>query len=325
MSVAFFFCVSGYLMTRSVYRAQPYSGDGLGRDTVLFMVKRIKSIFPWYFVAWIMSFFLLCIYYGLDYMVQGKTLIESIFPTFLIYMAGFDGFEVVGAIWYLSAMYLCMPLIYMFLRAKRDAFIWVIAPLLSLFLYGYMQKVYGGFGIGTTWIGFCYGGIIFAVAGLSSGCFCYGVSEWIRRQALTILSRAIVTVLDIGIFFGCLILMQICPEGAMNATVAFLLVIVVTISFSEKSYSTTFFNKYCSSPLVRELSIAIYLCNGRTFFILMRYFPDLQSYEQRLFLYVLFTLAISIVCVISVRMMRKWYQKYGNALIHRLFLQTERS
>ena len=120
-------------MSRSAFRAGPCSQSELGRETVKFMLRKIKNILPWYLFAWISSYIILCAYYGFDLRTQAKMLGESLFPTLLVYMAGFDGFEVVGAVWYLSAMYLCMPVIYVFLRTKKDLFVWVAAPLLTLF------------------------------------------------------------------------------------------------------------------------------------------------------------------------------------------------
>lgn len=243
------------------------------------------------------------------------------FPTLLVHMTGLDGFEVVGAIWYLSAMYLCMPMLYAIMRANKNLFVWVIAPLLTLFLYGYMHKVYGGIWIATVWTGICYGGIIFAIAGLSCGCFCYGVSEWLRCKSLTKLSRILISFLNWGMFILCLVLMQIHPNTTIDTTIAFLFALVVIMSFSRKSYTTIFLNRFCGTPLIREFSIAIYLCNARSYFILLKYFQELQSYELRLLLYVLFTMLLSFLCVIVVRLGKRWYAKHGRAIFQRLFLQ----
>lgn len=322
MSVAFFFCISGYLMARSACCSGPYSYDNLGRDTVKFMLRKVKNILPWYLFAWSASFFLLCVCYGASFMTQARMLVESIFPTLLVNMTGLDGFEVVGATWYLSAMYLCMPVLYVLLLTRRDLFIWVVAPLLTLFLYGYMQKVYGGV-IGATWIGLCYGGILYAIAGLSCGCFCYGVSAWLKRQQLTRLSRILISFLDFGTFIVCLILMQTHPGGAMNATIAFLFAVVVVMSFSGKSYTTVFFNRFCACKLIREFSIAIYLCHGRAAIMVTTYFSELQSYQLRLLLYLMFALLISILCMVGVQLVKNWNRRYGSAAFYRLFVQME--
>ena len=324
MSVAFFFCISGYLMSRSAFRAGPCSQSELGRETVKFMLRKIKNILPWYLFAWISSYIILCAYYGFDLRTQAKMLGESLFPTLLVYMAGFDGFEVVGAVWYLSAMYLCMPVIYVFLRTKKDLFVWVAAPLLTLFLYGYIHKAYGGFGIGTIWIGFCYGGVIFAAAGLLCGCFCFGVSEWLRRQRLTKFSCILISFLDMGTFIVCLILMQIRPDGAINATMAFLFAVVVTASFSGKSYTTNFFNRFCNSALIRKFSIAVYLCHGRVALILTKYFPDIESYEVRLSLYLVASFLLSVLCVVIVELVRSCCRERGRMAFYYLFFEKEK-
>lgn len=324
MSVAFFFCISGYLMAAHAFRAAPISKDKLGSDTVKFMAGRIKRILPYYMFAWIFSYILVSIKYGFGLKVQARMLVDSLFPTLLIYMAGFDGLEVVGAIWYLSAMYLVMPTLYAFLRARKDLFVWVVAPTITLFLYGYMHKVFGGIGLSTDWIGLCYGGILFAIGGLSCGCFCYGVSEWLKRQPLSKFSHVLVSLLDMGMFIICLIIMQVYPASKISATVAFLFAVVVIASFSGQSYTTEFFNRFCSSPLIGEFSVAIYLCHGRVMILLPEYFPDVQSYEGRMLLYVLFALLSGTLCVIAVRLGKSWYQKGGHTAVRRLFL-TEKN
>lgn len=318
MSVSFFFCISGYLMAAHVFRAAPLSTDNLGSDTIKFMVRKIKGILPYYLFAWILSYILLCVHYGFALKTQANMLSNSLFPSLLIYMAGFDGFEVVGAIWYLSAMYLCMPVLYALLRAKKDLFMWVIAPLTALFIYGWMQKVHGGIGTSTVWMGLCYGGVLCAAAGLSCGCFCYGVAEWLKRLPLNKFSCLVVSFLDLGTFIVCLILMQ--TAGSMSATVTFLFAVVVATSFSGKSYTTGFFNRFCSSSLIGEFSIAVYLCHGRVMVLLPRYFPEVQSYEGRMLLYLLLALLSGVLCVIVVRLGKSWYKKCGCAAFRRLFL-----
>lgn len=309
MSVALFFCISGYLLAGSTSYVSMSSQDKLGRETVKFMLQKIKKILPYYIFGWAAAYIIVGICSGFGLIGQAKVLLNSIFPNLLIHMTGLDGFEVVGAVWYLSAMYLCMPVIYVLLRTKRDLFIWVFAPLLTLFLTGYMHKVYGGFGVVWTWTGFCYLGVIYAVAGLSCGCFCYGVSEWLRRQSLSKFSRILLSFLDFGIFILCLILMQLCPEGAMQATVSFFFAIVVIASFSEKSYTRKFFDRFCNTPLMGEFSIAIYLCHGRIYTVIQKFFPTLQSIRLRFLLYVMFSLLLSVLCVLVVRLVKRLLSK----------------
>ena len=324
MSVAFFFCVSGYLMAGSASRAGLCSQDKLGRETVKFMLRKIKNILPSYLFAWIVGYIVTVdMFYGRGLIAHGKALLETLFPSLLLHMTGLGGNEMVGAIWYLSAMYLCMPIIYVSMRTKKDIFMWVGAPLITLFLCGYMHKVYGGFGVVMNWTGFCYIGVLYAAAGLSCGCFCYGVSEWLREKPLTKFSRILVSFFDLGIFILCLILMQIRPELAMHATVMFLFAIVVIMSFSGQSYTTEFFNRFCGSPLIPEFSIAIYLCHGQVYHILQKYFPELQGYRLLFLLYLCFSLLLSVMCVIVVRGGRNWYQKYGRTVMRRLFLMEK--
>ena len=55
--------------------------------------------------------------------------------------------------------------------------------------------------------------------------------------------------------------------------------------------------------------------------LLPEYFPDVQSYEGRMLLYVLFALLSGTLCVIAVRLGKSWYQKGGHTAVRRLFLK----
>ena len=109
----------------------------------------------------------------------------------------------------------------------------------------------------------------------------------------------------------------------MNATIAFLFAVVVVMSFSGKSYTTGFFNRFCACKLIREFSIAIYLCHGRAAIMVTTYFSELQSYQLRLLLYLMFALLISILCVVGVQLVKNWNRRYGSAAFYRLFVQME--
>lgn len=146
IGVEFFFIVSSYLMVASAYRAKPVSIDRLGSDTSRFLLRKVGTIMPYYIFAWVVSFLMYHAPDKFQFGILKKNFIYSFWATFFVNMTGLNGVEIIGAIWYLSAMLLMMAVLWPLLRVNKVFFVRTVAPLLMLFLYGYVFKVTGGIG-----------------------------------------------------------------------------------------------------------------------------------------------------------------------------------
>ena len=151
-----------------------HKSDKLGQDTFRFVVRKISRLFPYYIFAYIISFIYQYAFQNIAYTPIGllKKMAKSIVPFFFLNLSGLDGYEVVGATWYLSAMIIAMMLIYPLLLKNKNYFLWVFSPLVAVLGYGFIRKHDGAF-LTTVWNGFCYAGIVRALAGLCLGACVY--------------------------------------------------------------------------------------------------------------------------------------------------------
>ena len=200
-AVDFFLLLSGFLMAK--HSEKPMTGK-LGKDSLNFLLHKVKGFYSIYLLAIVFALIGRWLFTG--YTVEPEDLRFYIWDLLLLRETGLHGnslvLTAVGASWYLMAMMLAMAVLYPLLRKNRDVFLHIIAPLLTVFLYGWFCQTKGK--IYFT-MAFDHGvslGILRAVAGISFGCVCYLICEkikplaWSRRRPVRI--AATLTVLFIA-------------------------------------------------------------------------------------------------------------------------------
>ena len=196
-AVEAFFVIAGYYMART----------GMRRKTppVSYMFKRYTEIFPHHVFAFLCAFVWRGFRTGCFSGGAGHNLRETAMlalrsvPEFLILpplaglqynLAGINGIE-----WYLSGMLLGMILLYPLLLRYSEMFALYAAPVIYLFLSGFLYQKHGSFRVTYAMYGLVNGGLIRALAMLSLGVACYALSERLKagfRQ--TALTRWIATI-----------------------------------------------------------------------------------------------------------------------------------
>ena len=200
-AVEFFFVLSGFLMMKSIsgMKTQP---KNLGVETAQFIKKKYLSLCPDMIISWIIGVVATASVYRGAFRVIGKILREGIWELGLFTMTGIRMTTVNDAVWYLSSMLLCMAIIYPILRKYNTVAKWVIIPLLTLLIFGYFvaqtKSLRSPFG----WAVFTYRGNLRAFADLGVGIMVYQITEWFKGKDLTVLSKALLTVVKyIGVVF----------------------------------------------------------------------------------------------------------------------------
>lgn len=105
LAVEFFFIVSGYLMANSAFNKDV--------SVEVYMLKKYRSLLPYIIFAWISG--ALIIYFAhseISVSTHIYNYINSIWQILMLDLAGFNGYQVIGSFWYLSAMFLTMPPLY---------------------------------------------------------------------------------------------------------------------------------------------------------------------------------------------------------------------
>ena len=281
LAVEFFFFVSGYLLLVGADKAGRKNSagyllpdgvetkdagmNGIGAETLHFILHKIRSFLPEFLIAWWIGFVLIGVVrqYGvLDYL---KAFGNDFWELTLVKMSGLFTHGIDGAMWYLSAMLLGMAILYPLLRTKRDLMTHLVCPLLALFLYGYLCQAEGHPRDPIVWLGLCYKGLVRAIAGLCTGvviCMAVRRLKKLAPAGLTKLGNA----LAIGVQLLCLILtiryMAEQEPSEYDYFYMFLLMLLVLISFSGFGLESVLGNSqqlHLLSAFLGKYSLSLYL------------------------------------------------------------------
>lgn len=277
LAVEFFFFVSGYLLLVGADKAGKTEAvgsdgagvgagtNGIGSETLHFILHKIRSFLPEFLIAWWIGFVLIGVVrqYGvLDYL---KAFGNDFWELTLVKMSGLFTHGIDGAMWYLSAMLLGMAFLYPLLRTKRDLMTHLVCPLLALFLYGYLCQAEGHPRDPIVWLGLCYKGLVRAVAGLCTGvviCMAVRRLKKLAPAGLTKLGNA----LAIGTQLLCLILtiryMAEQEPSEYDYFYMFLLMLLVLLSFAGFGLESVLGNSqrlHLLSAFLGKYSLSLYL------------------------------------------------------------------
>lgn len=269
VAVEFFFIVSGFLMAASGNKVKE-PVESLGIETIRFVWRKIKVLLPFYLVAYLFTFILNQALNNVSFHDAIKNLVYSIPYLFRYNMAGFKATsDPIGSAWYISSMLLAMLGLYPMLRKYKDTFTCVIAPLLTLFLYGYISQTRSNISAASIWIGWVYVGNLRAVAGISLGCTCWKISQQVKRVEFTKIGVLALTSLEMICYIFPVISMQLWAHTYLDFILIFMFAIAITISFSERSYSA----KIVHAPAwVANLSLTLYFVHQQMIGVVKKFF-----------------------------------------------------
>ena len=214
-------------------------------------------------------------------------------------MVGLDGYEMVGATWYISAMLLAMPPLYALILRNREGhsfFMEIGCLLLSLFLYGYIYQRTGA---------------IYEV----------------RTYDFTSLSRGLLTFFECSGYIAVFTIFGRKWEGYKASPLDFIAVLLFAvctiITCSEQSYTVLDPRSVCGriTGFLGRLSVAVYFCHGKLQAVVIRMFPEKTSFHDRFILYIAFTLFFSLLCLAVINNYKNWYKK-NQEKIARPFLKS---
>lgn len=318
IAVEFFFVVSGVLMARaaSTYEMQ----ENLGKDTFVFMKHKIGGLMPNYYVAFVIAFIVM---HRSVTSVSAfvKDLTSSVWELLLLTNTGLRPPKSVwnGPVWYISAMLLAMCIIWPIMRKYKDTFFYVIAPLCSVFLMGITYQNWTSFGGPANWLGLTSKGTVRAFMGILLGCVGYKISEFLKKQQFTSLSKIILSVIEFSGYAGIFILSLFKGRTDLDWFELLVLTVCITITVSNVSIWSDWF----SHPIFNWLGVfsySLYLGHGYWTNSMKALFPDL-SYWGRLPIYLLLSFTTGLVIhFVSLGLRRFWKAK--GTQIKSLFVKT---
>lgn len=246
-------------MAHSVSKMPPTNPNTLGKDTLFFMWRKVKALCPNYYIAWFVGFLVYLTANGLIHIQEiVKTFLQCIWELTFVTLSGLIYMRINGVVWYISAMLLTMFLIYPLLRKYYDLFTKVLAPLIAIFLLGYMLKTFGHLRTGTQWLGFTYKGNLRALSEMCIGISIYPLSLKLKKLSLTNLSRTLLSIAEVSGYLGLVICASLAKATKYDFLFLLFLSCSILISFSEQSYTFNFFNNRISFWCGR-FSLSLYL------------------------------------------------------------------
>ena len=243
-AVEFFFLLSGYLMMSSVSRMPAPADHTLGRETAGFLFKKVRGMWPEALIAWIVSF---CVYYktsmgGQSLSAVADFLRKNVWELLFLGHSGINPNSVNSAIWYVSAMLLCMAFMYPLLRRYPDMMSRVVFPLVTIFIMGYFSQNGETLRNPSKWLGWIYKGNLRALALLGLGVAIYPAAQHLRGLRMTRFGRICLTCVEPLLYLS--VLYYMCTEKASLKDYYYILILALAliITFSGQAYLERPFN-----------------------------------------------------------------------------------
>lgn len=305
IGVEFFFIVSGFLLAKSTFKRNSQeigeTHEHLGKETFGFIIKKYLFFLPYVLFAGILTLSLQNIFKHIS-LTQNIT---SLWDMFIFRMTGIKGNVVAGPAWYLSAMLLSMMILYPMLRKYKHNFVYLVAPLVVLFGFGWLSHTYSNLRDPELWTGLVYKGLIRGFVELTLGCILYLVCQKLKQVHFTKLGKILITIIEISGFLVTFAISQFVSSTKFDFIVVVALAISILLAFTEETLE---FN-LCNNKLffwLEKFSLPLYLCNtvARDFIDYSGWFTSM-SYYPKLAIYLVITFVLSIICMYLI----PWIQK----------------
>lgn len=259
IGVEFFFIVSGFLMARSALNYEGNTGIATGK----FILRKWLAILPAYLFAHLASALLYLIFQPDEF---SGVFSDSLFQVLMLQITGLVDINswLVESSWYLSAMLLAMLVLFPMLHAKRQLFLNVIVPCVTIY---FMQEKCLKYGYLDT---FDYSNDTFrmfpyftrAMAMICLGCIAHNICSHITKENHNIhptrLLKTLLTIAEFGCYLTVVVASMFIERSRWDFFAVILLAAAVTISFSGLSWSPELFSSLIFSWL-GKLSLSVYL------------------------------------------------------------------
>lgn len=232
-----------------------------------------------------------------------KNAAYSVFELLFLTQAGFKIFSANSVTWYISALLLVMAFYFPFLakEKRRNVFLFLIAPLLTIFIYGYALTNFGkGFHGPSISVGLINKGLLRGFAEVALGCVCWVVARKLRELKAKKLLRLLLSIVALACYVFVFWAANLEVKTELDTLMTLALATGVSISFSEQTIWNDFLSKP-AFPWLGIFSFDLYLSHGFWSRAMRKIFP-LMPYEQLLIVY----LAISFITACIVMFLSKW-------------------
>ena len=319
IAVDFFFIVSGYLMTKKAM-SKDVKKEELGTETYDYIAKKVKAFFPYVLTAIIITIITKIF---MSHKISTPNLVNYIFDIMMIPMLLIRHARILGIEWYISAMLLGMMILYPLILKHKKNFLYIIAPLVSLFILGFISRMDGSLaGVDIYYFGYLPKGLIRAAAVLCLGSITYLITEKITQYDYTFFAKIILTIIEV---MGLASIFYIVNVPGAHEKYGFIMlmifVISIAVAFSEKSLS---FN-ICNNKLfyyLEKISLPVYL-NHMWVIDLLNFMLGKQevNYYVMSLIVICFTVVASIILTYMIEKIQN--SNKLKQMIRNIFLKTK--
>lgn len=260
------------------------------------MKRKIKAVFPYHTIAFIIAFVVLVVVNNYSKFETVKLFIDSIPSFFFLQMSGLGLFSLNHIEWYISVMLLAMAILYPICKKNYNSFTNIICPIVSVFILGYLQRNYHSLtGIGVS-VGFFYKGFLRGLAEIMLGMFLYNVSEKLSNSEYSVSKKTLLTLVEVSCYMMAFLLIMLTVTKKYEIYMLFVLCIAMPLTFSKVTYTYNIF-KYKIFELLGKITLPLYLTQLSAIWIANRYLVN-YSYNIKLWGTITLTFALSILIMI---------------------------
>ena len=206
-------------------------------------------------------------------------------------------------------MIISMMVIYPCIKKYGKNYIYIVSPLIVVFIAGYISRTYGNLKTPMTWNGIMYIGLLRAFFELNLGAILYEIVRKIKKYNFTKASKIILTIIENIGFISIFVITNIDNADKKYDFIALLIIsISIMIAFSENSVLYKYMNNKFIYYL-EKLSLPIYLNHMWIITVIKRIFIDF-TYIQKLIITIICTIIVSMVILFLVEKTKKIIEKY---------------
>ncbi len=276
----------------------------VGKETAQYILKKWFSVLPESVLSWIIGFLIICISEAMPIKSVILRFMGSMWEPLFISMTGLGQQGINFVVWYISAMLICMAILYPLLRKHHGIMIYLVIPITSLCIFGFFFRNYGHPRGPSNWLGWTYKGVLRAFAELGIGCLLYYLSKKIRSYEYTRLGQWIITLTESVLYIVVIYFMYLTGASKYDYFIIVLLAIAVSLTFSGSGIDKNLFNNNIVLWLGR-FSVPLYFSHYFWAKVL-NYFVSVDAgITFRLSIYLVCSFATAIIVMQSANLIRK--------------------
>lgn len=240
LGVEFFFILSGFYMAKEIYPHKKDTSSESISMTIYFSNKNLKkrfcSLLPYMLISTIIGFIVQLV--ARDNYNLLSLVARLPYEFFFLQNYGFAALSCTGTVWYLSAMFLAIWLLYPIVRRHYDMYVGYAAPVLTLLISGYLVMTYGMLGSACEWLpNGLNSGFLRAVSEITWGMFLFRISNGLKRGKFSKVMLGFITSVECICYMLVLAYMFLwkMDYGQLDPICVLLMSIGVVITTSEQS------------------------------------------------------------------------------------------